>query len=107
MHEVGDTSSPGAIGDMRNTRLAIVILHAEQVVSVALTKLVLRLRKLMSPGPEVNRITGEALLQISAILRLGESPSLPHPIDADSLDRIATCIQVCAIPCALSDVKPH
>lgn len=39
-------------------------------------------------------MVAEAMLFIAAILRLGESPQMAHPIDADSIDRMVTCLQV-------------
>ena len=34
------------------------------------------------------------MLFIAAILRLGESPQMAHPIDTDSQDRMVTCLEV-------------
>ena len=39
------------------------------------------------------------MLFIAAILRLGESPQMAHPIDADSQDRMVTCLEVTSTPC--------
>ena len=57
-----------------------------------LTKLLLRLRQLQGQAP--HRMAAEAMLFVAAILRLGESPQMAHPIDADSMDRMVTCLQV-------------
>jgi len=58
----------------------------------SLTKLLLRLRKLQGQVPY--KLTAEAMLFLAAILRLGESAQMAHPIDADSQDRIITCLEV-------------
>ena len=39
------------------------------------------------------------MLFIAAILRLGESPQMAHPIDADSQDRMVTCLEVTSTAC--------
>jgi len=38
------------------------------------------------------------MLAIAAMLLLGESAALPHPADADSVDRMVTCLQARAPP---------
>eukprot|EP00878_Enallax_costatus_P044593 GHUV01053269.1.p1 GENE.GHUV01053269.1~~GHUV01053269.1.p1 ORF type:complete len:109 (-),score=37.64 GHUV01053269.1:422-748(-) len=38
------------------------------------------------------------MLAIISMMRLGESPALPSPLDDDSRDRMAACIQVLAQP---------
>ena len=40
------------------------------------------------------KLTAEAMLFVAAILRLGESAQMAHPIDADSQDRMVTCLEV-------------
>lgn len=40
-----------------------------------------------------NRATAEGMLAIAAMLLLGESSALAHPADADSVDRMITCLQ--------------
>lgn len=40
-----------------------------------------------------NRATAEGMLAIAAMLLLGESAALAHPADADSVDRMITCLQ--------------
>nr|BAC87706.1 coatomer subunit beta [Botryococcus braunii] len=63
------------------------------VIAGALTKLVLRQRKAGGDPVQLNRSMAEAMLYITSILRLGESPVLAHPADADSVDRMTTCLQ--------------
>jgi len=72
------------------------------VVATTLTKLVLRMQGLGGalPAHEVNRAHAEVMMYLVAILKLGESPVLPHPIDNDSSDRIHLCINVLANPTA-------
>lgn len=54
-------------------------------MSVTLTKLLLRLRKLGElPEAEVHRVFAKHMLAVAAILRLGENPLMQHPIDDDS-----------------------
>ena len=61
----------------------------------ALTKLLLRLRKLNTADAlEVNKLTAEAMLYIVSILRLGESQAVQHPRDDDAVDRMVTCLKV-------------
>ncbi|CAL5220396.1 g2403 [Coccomyxa viridis] len=62
------------------------------VIAGSLTKLLLRLRKLQGQVPY--KLTAEAMLFVAAILRLGESAQMAHPIDADSQDRMVTCLEV-------------
>lgn len=59
------------------------------VVSAALTKLLLRLRKLDPlDAAKLHRTTAESMLVVAGILRLGENPLMQHPIDADSGERV-------------------
>ena len=44
-----------------------------------------------------NRATAEGMLAIAAMLLLGESAVLAHPADADSVDRMITCLQARAL----------
>lgn len=46
----------------------------------------------------MNKLTAEAMLYIVSILRLGESSSLPCPLDDDSKDRMMVCLQVLSKP---------
>lgn len=71
------------------------------VIAATLTKLVLRLKELRAlPPASVNRLTADVMLLIAAILRLGESGAAAqaglHPMDADSRDRMATCLRMLA-----------
>lgn len=68
------------------------------VVAATLTKLVLRLRALHAlPPASLNRLTADVMALIAAMLRLGESGACVaagvHPLDADSRDRMATCLR--------------
>ncbi|KAL4450070.1 hypothetical protein ABPG77_010739 [Micractinium sp. CCAP 211/92] len=68
------------------------------VIAATLTKLVLRLRELRAlPPASINRLTAEVMLLIAGMLRLGESGAAVqaglHPMDADSRDRMATCLR--------------
>ncbi len=47
---------------------------------------------------QVNTLTGEVMLYIASMLRLGDSPSLPVPLDDDSRDRMLVCLSVLAKP---------
>jgi coatomer subunit beta len=68
------------------------------VVAAALTKLVLRLRALGAPRAAANRAAAGAMLAVAAILRLGTWSGLPSPLDDDSRDRMAACLEVLARP---------
>ncbi|KAI9084490.1 hypothetical protein K1719_033478 [Acacia pycnantha] len=54
----------------------------------------LRLEEVQTSKVEVNKATTQTLLIMVAILQLGQSSVLPHPIDNDSLDRIVLCIRL-------------
>ncbi|KAJ0965605.1 hypothetical protein J5N97_026743 [Dioscorea zingiberensis] len=64
------------------------------VVACTLTKLVLRLEEVQPSKVEANKACTGALLIMVAMLQLGQSSYLPHPIDNDSLDRIVLCIRL-------------
>ncbi len=52
------------------------------------------MRELPGVGaPAANRATAEGMLAVAAMLLLGESAVLAHPADADSVDRMITCLQ--------------
>lgn len=72
--------------------------HATGVIAATLTKLVLRLRSLGVRAAIINKTSAAAMLAIISMMRLGESPVLPTPLDDDSRDRMAACIQVLAQP---------
>jgi coatomer subunit beta len=60
------------------------------VIAATFTKLVLRLRQLRAlPALMLNRVAADLMLYIVGILRLGDSHVSQHPVDADSVDRIA------------------
>mmetsp|Transcript_15129 Transcript_15129/g.39929 ORF Transcript_15129/g.39929 Transcript_15129/m.39929 type:complete len:366 (+) Transcript_15129:1-1098(+) len=46
----------------------------------------------------MNKAPASAMLTITHILRLGEAPQLPVPLDDDSRDRMMLCLQVLAHP---------
>ncbi len=65
----------------------------------ALTKLALRRRSSGAlSAAAVNKATAEAMLYIVSVLRLGEWPELPTPLDDDSRLRMMQCLQVLAKP---------
>lgn len=67
------------------------------IIAATFTKLVLRLRQLKAlPAAMMNRVAADLMLYIVGILRLGDSPVTQYPVDGDSLDRIAVCLQVLA-----------
>eukprot|EP00887_Chlorella_sp_A99_P002075 scaffold21.g2075.t1 len=67
------------------------------VVASAFAKLALRLRATGGmPAPALNRLAVELMALVVGILRLGESPAVPHPLDADSRDRMAACLRILA-----------
>mmetsp|Transcript_9402 Transcript_9402/g.34487 ORF Transcript_9402/g.34487 Transcript_9402/m.34487 type:complete len:953 (-) Transcript_9402:274-3132(-) len=69
------------------------------VIGTTLTKLALRLNELSGEGDAAaNGVSAEVLLVLVCLLRLGESPLLPHPIDDDSAERIALCVKVLSEP---------
>lgn len=66
------------------------------VISVSLTKLLLRLRALggAAAAPQhVNKAGAQAMLAIVSIMRLGESPLLPTPLDGEWL--VGHCCDFC------------
>lgn len=69
------------------------------VIAGTLTKLMLRLRATGSiPGAALNKASAEAMLVIVSMLRLGDSSSLPCPLDDDSRVRMLQCLQMLARP---------
>ncbi|KAK6137830.1 hypothetical protein DH2020_028433 [Rehmannia glutinosa] len=64
------------------------------VVACTLAKLILRLEEVQPSKIEVNKASTSALLIMVAMLQLGQSSVLPHPIDSDSYDRIVLCIRL-------------
>jgi hypothetical protein len=50
------------------------------------------------PATELNMACVDAMLYLAGILRLGESDKVPHPIDADSVDRIGQCLTLLGSP---------
>jgi len=73
------------------------------VAASTYTKLLLRLRQLVKttgsmPATELNMACVDAMLYLAGILRLGESDKVPHPIDADSVDRIGQCLTLLGSP---------
>ncbi|XP_057788827.1 coatomer subunit beta-1-like [Salvia miltiorrhiza] len=64
------------------------------VISCTLAKLILRLEEVQPSKVEVNKAASNALLVMVAMLQLGQSSVLPHPIDNDSYDRIVLCIRL-------------
>lgn len=68
------------------------------VIAGTFSKLVLRLQQLGVPAGSLNKHMAEAMLYIVSILRLGESPSLPCPLDNDSRDRMLLCLKVLSHP---------
>lgn len=70
------------------------------VIAVSLTKLLLRMRSLGAAAPVLNKAVAQGMLAIVSIMRLGESPALPTPLDNDSRERMAACVKVLATPSA-------
>lgn len=71
------------------------------IITATLTKLVLRLRALKGlPPASLNRLSADVMAAVAGILRLGESAAAAaagvHPLDADSRDRMATCLRALA-----------
>ncbi|KAL3650116.1 hypothetical protein CASFOL_006519 [Castilleja foliolosa] len=64
------------------------------VVACTLAKLILRLEEVQSSKIEVNKASTSVLLIMVAMLQLGLSSALPHPVDNDSYDRIVICIRL-------------
>jgi hypothetical protein len=55
------------------------------VIAVSLTKLLLRMRSLGAAAPVLNKAVAQGMLAIVSIMRLGESPALPTPLDSKCL----------------------
>ncbi|KAL6527054.1 hypothetical protein OROGR_016144 [Orobanche gracilis] len=64
------------------------------VVACTLAKLILRLEEVQPSKIEVIKASTSTLLVMVAMLQLGQSSVLPHPIDNDSYDRIVLCIRL-------------
>mmetsp|Transcript_7477 Transcript_7477/g.22650 ORF Transcript_7477/g.22650 Transcript_7477/m.22650 type:complete len:948 (-) Transcript_7477:239-3082(-) len=68
------------------------------VIAGTLTKLALRLAKLGVPAAAAHATSAQAMLTIVSILRLGEAPNLPNPLDDDSRARMMACLTLLARP---------
>lgn len=53
------------------------------VIAASLTKLLLRMRSLGAAAPVLNKAVAQGMLAIISIMRLGESPALPTPLDGE------------------------
>jgi len=91
------TSGAGAVPSLRALLLGGDFFLGG-VVSAAITKLVLRLRALGVPRAAANRASAQGMLCVASILRLGEWSGLPSPLDDDSRERMAACLDVLARP---------
>lgn len=69
------------------------------VIAVSLTKLLLRLRSLGTAAPMLNKAVAQGMLAIISIMRLGESPALPTPLDGECTDPGGGGA-VCCVRCA-------
>jgi hypothetical protein len=69
------------------------------VIAASVTKLLLRLRALGLPQRELNKATASGMLLIISILRLGDSPSLPTPLDGAWFVAAVKCPHRRGVPC--------
>ncbi|KAM0943284.1 putative clathrin/coatomer adaptor, adaptin-like, coatomer beta subunit, armadillo-like helical [Dioscorea sansibarensis] len=90
------TLVPGTLASPGNLRSLILAgdFFLGAVVACTLTKLVLRLEEVQPSKVEANKACADALLIMVAMLQLGQSSYMPHPIDNDSLDRIVLCVRL-------------
>ncbi|KAH7674742.1 coatomer subunit beta protein [Dioscorea alata] len=90
------TLVPGTLASPGNLRSLILAgdFFLGAVVACTLTKLVLRLEEVQPSKVEANKACTDALLIMVAMLQLGQSSYMPHPIDNDSLDRIVLCVRL-------------
>ncbi|KAJ3680538.1 hypothetical protein LUZ60_016816 [Juncus effusus] len=86
----------GSVGSGQNLRSLILSgdFFLSAVVACTLTKLVLRLEEVQLSKKAVNKTETEVLLILVAILELGKSSVMPHPIDEDSYERIVICVRL-------------
>lgn len=68
--------------------------YTASVLAVTLVKLVLRFMSLSSDESAKNRLRAEAMLIMTSIIRVGQSPHVAAKIDEDSKERIMTCLQI-------------
>ncbi|KAL8517801.1 hypothetical protein ACS0TY_009209 [Phlomoides rotata] len=92
-------SSPAVVqGSLSAGNLRSLLLTGDfflgAVVACTLAKLILRLEEVQQSKVEVNKASTDALLIMIAMLQLGQSSVLPHPIDNDSYDRVVLCIRL-------------
>lgn len=62
------------------------------VIAASLTKLLLRLRALGAAAPVLNKAVAQGMLAIISIMRLGESPLLPTPLDGEGAALLWLCM---------------
>ncbi|KAM7476164.1 hypothetical protein LguiB_023407 [Lonicera macranthoides] len=86
----------GSLASTGNLRTLILAgdFFLAAVVACTLTKLILRLEEVQPSKVDVNKATTQALLIMVSVLQLGQSLSIPQPIDDDSYDRILLCIRL-------------
>jgi coatomer subunit beta len=69
------------------------------VIAASITKLALHLRALRAlPPAQLNRTIAQTMALIAAMMRLGEAGGVSggQPLDADSRERMATCLRALA-----------
>lgn len=67
--------------------------YLASVLSVTLTKLVMRLYETVDDKAKVNALKAEAMLMMISIIRVGQSQFVKQHIDEDSVDRIMSCVR--------------
>ncbi|EPS61596.1 hypothetical protein M569_13199, partial [Genlisea aurea] len=92
-------TSPAVVqGSLTTSNLRSILLAGDfflgAVIACTLTKLILRLEEVQSVKVELNKASTAVVLILVAVLQLGKSSVLPHPIDNDSYDRIIICIRL-------------
>ncbi|KAL7148464.1 hypothetical protein ABFS83_06G180000 [Erythranthe nasuta] len=96
-------STPAVVqGSLNTGNLRSLLLTGDfflgAVVACSLSKLILRLEEVQPSKIEVNKASTNALLVMVAMVQLGQSSVLPHPIDNDSYERIVLCIRLLCNP---------
>ncbi|SCV74221.1 BQ2448_6653 [Microbotryum intermedium] len=70
--------------------------YTASVLASSLTKIVLKFKEVSRDERAVNELRAEAMLIMTSIIRVGQSPFSSVPIDEDAQERITNCLQALA-----------
>lgn len=101
-------SSKVARGPSRPPLRALILdgdYYLATILAASLTKLVMRFSELSGNSDVSNSFRAEAMLAMSSIIRVGQSPLTKTRIDEDSVDRITICFRSLAEYKTIKDIE--